>query len=529
MIELSTDILVIGGGIGGCAAALAAVSLGYQVILTEETDWLGGQFTSQAVPPDEHPWIEKFGCTQSYRNLRNGIRQYYRDHYPLTPAARNDPYLNPGGGWVSPICHEFRISLAVIDQMMSYPRSNHLLRTLLLRKPIAVEVEGDYARSVTLRNLVTGDSETIQAKYVLDATELGELLPLAKVEYVTGAEAQSQTGEPHAVTGNPQPENMQSISWCFPMGYDPDGEHVIEKPEQYDFWRSYDPGLNPSWPGRMLDWVATHPITLEPYRRVLLGKDSPKLYDSLFEFRKIVSQDHYPEGAMVHETTLVNWPQIDYLEGNIIDVSDDEVKRHLEGARQQSLSLLYWMQTEAPRPDGKLGYPGLYLRPELVGTNDGLAKYPYIRESRRIKAVFTITELHVGAEAVGKNQAVQFSDSVGIGSYRIDLHPSTGRDNYIDISSLPFQIPLGALIPIRMENLLPANKNIGTTHITNGCYRLHPVEWNIGEAAGYLAAFCLKHNLLPRQVHKDQKHLDDFQSLLQRQGIELAWPEVGAI
>jgi hypothetical protein len=45
---------------------------------------------------------------------------------------------------------------------------------------------------------------------------------------------------------------------------------------------------------------------------------------------------------------------------------------------------------------------------------------------------------------------------------------------------------LGALIPIRMENLLPAAKNIGTTHITNGCYRMHPVEWNIGEAAGAL-------------------------------------------
>ena len=80
---------------------------------------------------------------------------------------------------------------------------------------------------------------------------------------------------------------------------------------------------------------------------------------------------------------------------------------------------------------------------------------------------------------------------MGVGSYRIDLHPSTGGNNYIDISSLPFQIPLGALIPRRVENLLPACKNLGTTHITNGCYRLHPVEWAIGEAAGALAAYCL--------------------------------------
>src|SRR5206468_9538617 len=66
----------------------------------------------------------------------------------------------------------------------------------------------------------------------------------------------------------------------------------------------------------------------------------------------------------------------------------------------------------------------------------------------------------------------------------IYLHPSSGGDNYIDVSSLPFQIPLGSLIPKRVENLLPACKNLGTTHITNGCYRLHPVEWNIGESAG---------------------------------------------
>ena len=52
--EFKTDMLIIGGGTGGVAAALAAASLGKNVILTEETDWIGGQLTSQAVPPDEN-------------------------------------------------------------------------------------------------------------------------------------------------------------------------------------------------------------------------------------------------------------------------------------------------------------------------------------------------------------------------------------------------------------------------------------------------------------------------------------------
>ena len=103
-------------------------------------------------------------------------------------------------------------------------------------------------------------------------------------------------------------------------------------------------------------------------------------------------------------------------------------------------------------------------------------------------------------------------------------------DNYIDVPSLPFQIPLGALLPVRVGNLIPACKNIGTTHVTNGCYRLHPVEWNIGEAAGALAAYCMEHKLAPRQVRNDASHLADFQRLLaQDLGIPLAWPPYARI
>lgn len=121
--------------------------------------------------------------------------------------------------------------------------------------------------------------------------------------------------------------------------------------------------------------------------------------------------------------------------------------------------------------------------------------------------------------------AETFGDSVGIGSYRIDLHPSTRQRTYVDISSWPFQIPLGALIPVRMENLLPAAKNIGVTHITNGCYRLHPVEWNVGEAAGALAAYCLSRRLVPHQVRSTPAHLADFQHVLTSElGINLVWP-----
>jgi len=255
----------------------------------------------------------------------------------------------------------------------------------------------------------------------------------------------------------------------------------------------------------------------------------------LWIYRRIADGRNFVEGTYPGDICLVNWPQNDYWLGNLCEVSEADAAKHLARAKQLSLSLLYWLQTEAPRPDGGTGWKGLRLRPDIVGTEDGLAKYPYIRESRRVRAEFTVLEQHVGTDArmklAGKAQrdvtAEAFADSVGIGSYRIDLHPSTGGDNYIDVGSLPFQIPLGALIPQRVENLLPACKNIGTTHITNGCYRLHPVEWNIGEAVGALIAYCLKSRHVPREVRAKKSLLAQFQNLLRTDGVEIAWPKAG--
>src|SRR5438270_12027676 len=117
--ELQCDLAVIGGGVGGFAAALAALRNGMRVILTEETDWIGGQLTSQAVPPDEHPWIEQFGCTRSYRAYRIAVRDYYRRHYPLTEPARARTEWNPGNGSVSRLTHEFHVSVAVLEAMLA--------------------------------------------------------------------------------------------------------------------------------------------------------------------------------------------------------------------------------------------------------------------------------------------------------------------------------------------------------------------------------------------------------------------------
>jgi hypothetical protein len=531
--EQAADLVIVGGGFGGCAAALAACRAGLRVILTEETDWIGGQVTAQAVPPDEHPWIESFGCTRAYREFRDGVRAYYRQHYPLTPAARETPRLNPGNGSVSRICHEPRVALAVLQQLLARFVSGRQLRVLLEHAPVSADVEGDRVRGVTVRDLRTGRQVGLSAPYFIDATELGDLLPLTRTEFVIGAESQKETGEPHA-PAEAQPLNQQAFTWCFAVDYLAGEDHTIARPAEYGFWRDYVPRMTPPWPGRLLSWQMTDPISLA-VRAVSFDPAGPGSGGlNLFVYRRLADPANFTAGAYPSGISLVNWPQNDYWLGPLAGVDAATAAGHLARGKQLSLSLLYWMQTEAPRPDGGTGWKGLRLRQDVVGTQDGLAKAVYVREARRIRAELTVTENHVGTDArmaaTGAARAdvaaAPFPDSVGVGSYRIDLHPSTSGANYIDISSLPFQIPLGALVPQRVENLIPACKNIGTTHLTNGCYRLHPVEWNIGEAAGLLIARAIELRQPPRQIREDPKQLADFQQQLRARGLELEWPKL---
>lgn len=212
--EYAADVVIIGGGLGGCAAAIAALRNGLKVVMTEPTDWIGGQLTSQGVPPDEHHLIETTGANQSYHELRSRIRKYYSDNYPLTETARKNPRLNPGNGNVSRLCAEPRVSLAVLEQWLAPFEETRQL--VLLREYVATaaDVDHDQVLAVSVRSTKTGDSHVLRGTYFVDATELGDLLPLTKTEFTIGSEARSETNELHAgETANP--DNQQAFTMCF--------------------------------------------------------------------------------------------------------------------------------------------------------------------------------------------------------------------------------------------------------------------------------------------------------------------------
>jgi hypothetical protein len=428
----------------------------------------------------------------------------------------------------------------VIQEMLAPHLSSGRLSVDVGVRPIAASTDRDRVTSVTLHPVdgTEGDDGmhgdlTVTAAYVIDATETGDLLPLTDTAYVTGFESRAETGEPSAPLES-QPLNVQALTYCFAVDHLEGEDHTIGRPARYEHWRGVQPDF---WGAPLLSWTAPMPRTLEAAERVFEPNpgDDPHAVvadqskdpgdGNLWAFRRILAKDLYESDAYDSDICLVNWPSIDYFENQVLEASEAERAERLEDARQLSFSMLYWMQTEAPRPDGGYGWPGLRLRGDVMGGSDGLAQAPYHRESRRIIGLETIREQDVSGALRGDRGARRYEDSVGVGMYRIDLHPSTGGDNYIDVPAEPFEIPLGALIPQRTRNLLPACKNIATTHITNGCYRLHPVEWNIGEVAGLLAIECLARDVAPQTVHADPARARSLQDRLVADGIELHWPD----
>lgn len=531
MTEYDTDILIVGGGVGGVSAALAALERGSRVILTEETDWLGGQLTTQLVPSDEHIRIETTGRNASYARFRELVRDHYRAYYPLTPHASKDPHLNPGAGWVSPISVEPRVILSVIDALLRPFVSSGLLTVLRETKPTAVDTTGDRIDAVVFTT-TAGTDVTISASIVLDATELGDLLALGGVEHVSGRESRAQTGEPSAAD-TADLLDMQGVTWCFAMDHRAGEDHTIDRPTRYQHFRDWKPSQLHG--ERILGFERAPEHPGDPARRYQLTPnpdDDPRAIDvdhrnmggapELWTYRRILARRQFQPGFFDSDVTIVNWPMNDYIGGPLFGTPD--AAQHRAAAKELSASLLYWLQTEAPRPDGGTGWPGLRLRPDIAGTDDGFAKVPYYRESRRILAEHTIVEQEIALEILGDRAAVSHADSVGVGHYFwIDRHPSTGGHPGGGGRPQPFEIPLGALLPRRVDNLLAAAKNIGTTQITNGSYRLQPVEWSIGEAAGALAAFAVTGSTTPRAVRSDARLLAAFQADLVAHGAQLRW------
>ncbi|NEO19944.1 MULTISPECIES: FAD-dependent oxidoreductase [unclassified Moorena] len=618
------EILVIGGGLAGAAAAYEGLLAGQTVCLTEITDWVGGQISAQGTSAlDERPTQRsRLFYPKGYLELRDRIKRYYRQ-------------LNPGDCWVSESCflprdaHQILFNILrkaakrgkgtlkwfpstvvkeleispdgkTIDSVIAIQHKSTADAPALNTFPLSQTIEDWYSyenssrfEKSILRIVPQQTQDNSSNWYIIDATETGEIIALADVPYRLGIDSRSYLN-PSASSATDDPYCTQGFTYTFAMEQtkEPQTQEMPSFYPQYQPYYSYElqrladfegvftyRRIWSSKRGKRIRWGVTAPTP---------GDISMQNWTWGNDYRPGTSEDNLVYTRRQLRTTGQLAPG-----GWMGGLRTESLRKGEENA----LGYYYWLvagTTDSQLGDGvKEPHPNHRYLTGLdspMGTMHGLSKYPYIREGRRIigrpsfgyPQGFTISEVDIsrrdyqdeyyrqtlspdeyrrlwavlaGLEAPsviqGKIQPDQVSqrsrstiypDSVGIGHYAIDFHPcmtlspaetpgNTERQGERRGAgqAYPFQIPLRAIIPQKIDNLLVGGKSIATSHIAAAAYRVHSFEWSSGAAAGTTAAFSLETGIAPYQLLEEpllqQTQLQALRQQLEKNGNPTAFPD----
>lgn len=597
------EILVTGGGLAGAATAYEGLLAGRKVCLTEITDWVGGQISSQGTSAlDERATQrQRLFYSRGYLELRKRIAQKYGE-------------LNPGDCWVSEACyipgdaHKILFSMlqdaakrgkgtfkwfpsTVVKELQLNSDGKQIQSAIAIQhrpvpgtpplntEPLSQIIEDAYRYDNSPRfqksiirfapSPATKNTKTPQPAewYVVDATETGELIGLADVPYRLGIDPLSYL-EPSSSSKTADPYCTQGFTYTFAM-------EATKEPQTQtmpSFYSKYAPYYSYELPR-----LANFGLVFS-YRRIWSPGEGKKT-----QFGGINFTDPAPGDISMQNWTWGN----DYRPGTSQDnliYSRDQLEstgqlqpggwmgglrtQALSNAEEKALGFYYWLV--AGTTDSQLGEGVKKPNPNNrflsgldspMGTVHGLSKYPYMREGRRIigrqswgySQGFTVNEIDMsrrnyrdeyysknlpaemyeslqvalagleipavlsGSQTVDKvkqrSRSTIYPDGVGIGHYAIDFHPCMTQtppeapgnkeregERRGQGQAYPFQIPLRALIPQKIDNMLVAGKSIATSHIAAAAYRIHSFEWSSGAAAGTSAAFALERGIMPYQL-----------------------------
>jgi FAD dependent oxidoreductase len=579
--DVHCDLLIVGSGIAGVASAYEALKAGRVVCLTDITDWVGGQITSEGVSAlDEEPDLShELDFPKGYLEFRQRIAEHYGT-------------LNPGRCWVSEVCFfpqdGNHILLSMLQEAAKVGKGtlrwfpNTVIKSLkitamkgqksaqVIQEALGIEHKttqsalpiNTYPFSKTFidsysehdsaqfyKTIVHFLPSTSEKWFIIEASETGELLALADVPYRIGIDRRTYQN-PSASSETANPYCTQGFTYSFAIEATVAPQHYSIPPFYYRYAGYYSYGKK-------------HLANL-PY---------------LFSYRRIWSANRKTPEIVITpgDISLQNWTwgndyrpgtrrdNLIYTRQQLLETGQLKPSNWNGGLRISSLfqaeqlaqGYFYWLVSGVT--DSRLGAGVKHAEPRLrylkglnspMGTVNGLSKYPYIREGRRLigrpsqgyPQGFSIDEIDIsrqdfeqpfyqqsltprayqdlkrslkqsGKTRIQRTQSTRYLDSVGIGHYPIDIHPCmalspperSGNYEYSGETQArsdtsPFQIPLRSMIPQRINNLLVTGKNIATSHISAAAYRTQPFEWSVGSAAGTTAAFALEKNIWPYQL-----------------------------
>lgn len=436
-----TDVLVVGGGTGGTAAAIQAARRGAKTLLVSEFSWLGGMLTAAGVSAPDGNELMAFQ-TGLWGEFLQELQQ-----------------RQPGGldnSWVSFFSYDPRIGAEIFaDWVKELPN----LHWIFGQVPLEVLRQGNCITGVRFADF------TVQAKITIDATELGDLLALAEIPYRWGWELRSQWGEPSA------PNSFNQLTEKYPV-------------------------QSPTWVVVMQDFG-------EPVAPEILP--APNYDAALFAdaWTNYGAEQFLNYGRLPGNLFMINWPICgnDYGEGVGRLIESAAAKRDfLQESRWHSQNFAHFIQTQLGKRYGLAEQvfphtsPAFALHPyyresrRLVGlttiTEQDILPVP----GGRVASLFPDTI------AIGN-----YANDHHYPGFDLPLQPKSirwgGR-----WTGTPFTIPYRCLVPATTDGFLVCEKNISVSHIANGATRLQPVVLGIGQAAGMAAAMCVELDCQPRDL-----------------------------
>ncbi len=439
--KLTTKVLVVGGGTGGIAAGLQAARSGTATIIIEPTHMLGGMLTAAAV-----------SCTDGNNLLKSGIWQSFRielyKHYKTT---------NLESGWVSNTCFEPHVG-------------DSIFKAWAANEPnLKVKYGWYFSNAITNKNVVTGANFvnlnggrlTIYADVVIDATDLGDVFASAGAAFDVGMESPAYSNEKVAPGKN---NIIQDLTWSAILkDYGKGLDKTITKPQGYD-------------PSLYFCSTGDAPCNGKPY---------PLNTAKVLAYGKLTTAD------TLHPKYMINWP----AHGNDFYLNVTGLPQAARGAvyknaKNKTLGFIYFFQTQ-------LGFKNIALADDEV--DNGMAWIPYHREGRRLKGIVRLNINHIE----NPYQYNLFKTGIAVGDYPVDHHHGQypGAIPAIHFPAIPsYNIPIGALIPQKIDGLIVCDKGISVSNIANGTTRLQPVVLLTGQAAGEVAAQAIQQKIIPRKV-----------------------------
>lgn len=440
MLEQSWDVIVVGGGLSGVTAAVAAARNGARTLLVEKDGSLGGTMTMCLVGP----MMTFHSATEQ---VVAGLAQEIVDR--LVEMRASPGHILDTTGYVATVTPFHAEALRLLCQQLVTESGAALLFHATV---VDVVMEGHRIKGVVLQH--RGTQVALQAAVVVDAT--GD----ADVAFRAGVQCE---------VGRPEDGRVQPVTMMFKVGtWDRAAftDYAVEHPEELRLSRE---GIEP--------YRREPLIAVCGFREKLqVAIEAGDLADLQRE-HVLFFNTHRPDEVIVNMSRVVGIDPLDPV----------SLTRAELAGRQQVALIMAFLRREIP------GFSNAHI--EAVGARVG------VRESRRIVGAVQLTAQDVTSSRDWPDVIARSAYPIDIHSPTGVTDPNDEglQDDFVS-KGVTYGIPYRALLPGQIDGLLVAGRIISTTAEAHGATRVSPTCMACGQAAGTAAALAVGVGTAPRDV-----------------------------